>query len=58
MKLTGLDTVNTRTIYCADQVTWHLTIQLWSARSGHCLVQVGTVRQSYNCSKNIYFIGS
>jgi hypothetical protein len=46
-------------IYCADRITWYLCcIQLWSARSGHCLVQVGTARQRYICSKNIYFFGN
>jgi len=33
-------------------------MQLWSARSGHCLVQVGTARQSYACYKNVNSVGS
>jgi hypothetical protein len=30
--------------------------QLKSARSGHCLARLGTARQCYTCSKNIYFV--
>jgi hypothetical protein len=46
------------TAYCADQITYLRYIQLWSARSGQRLVQVGTARQRYTCSKNIYFVGN
>ena len=43
-------------IYSSDQKTWYLCCtQLWSARSGHCLVRICTARQS---SKNIYFVGN
>jgi hypothetical protein len=37
------------------QITWYLSSL---TRSGRCLANVGTARQCYTCSKNIYSVGS
>ena len=52
-------------VFCENTAEHHtlrgsdnLIPEPWSARSGHRLVQVGTARQRYTCSKNIHFVGT
>ena len=48
-------------MYFAELITWYLsclhTAVVCTVRYGHCLVQVGTVRQRFTYSKNVNLLG-